>query len=239
MNRSTSSDSSTTSSPSLIRKRLFARVPNPLSSNAKPGPLLDTNPPPAVQPSHNKRTKSLRAIKTKIQAASTPLKILRRLSNSDGRDEPHIAQDDMPPLSKVKPRRGRGRSYSLQLGRPPSLAWSRSAPDASISQSSISQTLPMSDGASLTSATDSHAASTLFQDAEVPIDLQTGVVMTKVSAKESKKVTVRIDADLGQIFYQSRRARISESLPSFNTLLSHILPIDLFSPPISCSTVAT
>ncbi|KAF9652259.1 PLC-like phosphodiesterase [Thelephora ganbajun] len=32
--------------------------------------------------------------------------------------------------------------------------------------------------------------------------------MTKASAKESKKVTVRIDADLGQIFYQSRRTRI-------------------------------
>lgn len=211
MNRSISSDSSATSSPSLTRKRLFARVPNPLSSNGKPGPLLDANPPPAVRQSHNKRTKSLKAIKTKFQAAGTPLKILRRFSNSNGHHESHIAQDDMPPLSKVKPRRGRGRSYSLQSVRPPSLVWSRSAPDASISQSSISRTLPMSDGASRTSVTDSHATSTLFQDAEVPIDLQTGVVMTKVSAKESKKVTVRIDADLGQIFYQSRRARISES----------------------------
>lgn len=69
----------------------------------------------------------------------------------------------------------------------------------------------MSDNASYTSAAESHGVIIVPHDVHVPIDLQTGVTMTKVSAKECKKVTVRIDPDLGQIFYQSRRARISES----------------------------
>jgi hypothetical protein len=76
----------------------------------------------------------------------------------------------------------------------------------------------MSDAASHKSAAESHSATTVLHDVDVPVELQTGVSMTKVSDKESKKVTLRIDPDLGQIFYQSRRARISESLPPFHPL---------------------
>ena len=96
------------------------------------------------------------------------------------------------------------------------MAWSHSAPGAStITQSRVSPTLAMSDNASHKSAAESNGAIIVTHDVHVSIDLQTGVIMTKVSAKENKKVTVRIDPDLGQIFYQSRRARISESFPSF------------------------
>ena len=214
--------------PPTPRKRLFPRVSNPLSSNGKPGPLLGKTPPPIARPPLSKTGKSrVRAIKTKFQSAGTPLKLLRRFSVTNGRDKPHITHGDTPPLSKLKPKPRRGRNHSLQLARPPSLVWSHSAPDAaSLGVPSISPTLPMSDGASHTSATES----TLLQDINVPVDLQTGIAMTKVSAKENKRVTVRIDADLGQILYQSRRARTSEppssvSYPSQSMDLLAISPI--------------
>lgn len=219
MLRSISSDSTTptSSSSSTSRKRLFSRVPNPLSSNGKLGPLADTNPPPVARPSNNEGKKPFNAIKTKFQSAGTSLNLLRRLSNSNGQDKPKVTHDDTTPLSKVKTKRGRSRHYSLQagpVGRPPSIARSRSSSGApSLSQSSTSPTLLMSDDTSRTS--DSPATTTLLQDDNVPIELQTGVTMTKVSSKERKNVTVRIDADLGQIFYQSKRARISESLSTF------------------------
>jgi len=76
----------------------------------------------------------------------------------------------------------------------------------------------MSDDASHKSVAESNGTITVAHDVDVPIELQTGVILTKVSAKESKKVTVRIDPDLGQIFYQSRRATISESLSPFHAL---------------------
>lgn len=213
------STSDSTTSPSSTRKRLFTRASNPLSTNSKSGPLLDVNPLPVIRLSldESEPKKSFRSIKTKFQAAGTPLKLLRRLSNSSGQPKPRIARDGTPSLSKVKVKRGRGRSYSLHAERPPSILRSLSAPGAppNLSQSSISQTLSMSNSSYCASVTDSDVTSTLFQDVQVPIDLQTGVTVTKVSQKESKKVTVRIDADLGQIFYQSRRARISESLTLF------------------------
>ena len=239
MPHSVSSESSATS-PSSTRKRLFTRAHNPLSSTGKPGPLLDANPPPVVRPSHRETRKSrVRSIKTKIQAARTPLKLLRRLSNPNGH-RPHITRDDILQQSRIDANQERGRSHSLQLDRPQSTARSHSAPGApSISQSSTSSsTLSMSDSVSLTSATESNAT-TLPQDVSVPIDLQTGVTMNKVSAKGSKKVTVRIDADLGQIFYQSRRARISKFLPPLHTFLCRRSSGDLLSPLISRSSVIT
>ena len=216
MPRSVSSESTTPSSPSSSRNRLFTRAANLLSSNGKPGPLLDTNPPPVARPPYRDAKKSLSAIKTKFQTAGTPLKLLRRLSTSNAHFKSHMNDDHTSSLSKVKGRRGRGRAHSAQTGRPTSMAWSHSAPGAStITQSRVSPTLAMSDNASHKSAAESNGAIIVTHDVHVSIDLQTGVIMTKVSAKENKKVTVRIDPDLGQIFYQSRRARISESFPSF------------------------
>ena len=218
MPHSISSESTTPSTPTSSRKRLFTRAANFLSSNGKPGPLLDANPPVA-RPPHRENKKSLGAIKTKLQAAGTPLKLLRRLSTSNAHLK-HRAKDDfMPPLSKVKAKRGRGRTHSMYAARSPSLSRSHSAPVApSLSQSRVSPTIAMSDNASRKSATESHDTFAVTHDVDVPVDLQTGITMTKVSAKESKKVTVRLDPDLGQIYYQSRRARISESLPPFHTL---------------------
>ena len=218
MPRSVSSESTTPSSPASSRKRLFSRAANLLSPNGKPGPLLDTTPPSVVRPSRREGKRSLSAIKTKLQAAGTPLKLLRRLSTSNAHLKPRAKDDTTPPLAKVKVKRGRGRSHSMYARRPPSLSRSHSGPGASsISQSRISPTIAMSDDASHKSAAGSSGITFVPHDVDVPVDLQTGIAMTKVSSKESKKVTVRLDADLGQIFYQSRRARISESLPPFYT----------------------
>jgi len=229
MPRSVSSESTAPSSPSSSRKRLFTRAANLLSPNGKPGPLLDTNPPSVVRPPHREARRSLSTIKTKFRATGTPLKLLRRLSTSNAHLKSHMMGDATPPLSKVKAKRGRrGRSYSMHVGRPPSTARSHSAPGApSPSQSRASLTLAMSDTISHKSTAESSGTTTVPHDVDVPVDLQAGISMTKVSAKESKKVTVRIDPDLGQIFYQSRRARISESLPLFHTLHSCALFGDL------------
>ena len=83
---------------------------------------------------------------------------------------------------------------------------------------SVSPNPRVSDGNSQTSATASSATTTLLHDVHVPIELQTGVTVTKVSAKKNIKVTIRLDADLGQIFYLSRRAKISKSLRLLCTL---------------------
>jgi len=216
MPRSVSSESTSPSTPTSSHKRLFTRAANFLSPNGKPGPLLETNPPAVTRPSHRESRKSLSAIKTKLQVVGTPLKLLRRLSTSNAHLKPRMKDDSTPPLSKVKVKRGRGRSHSVYAGRSPSIARSHSAP--SLSQSQVSPTIAMSDSLSHKSAVESNNATAVLHDVDVPIDLQTGVTMTKVSGKESKKVTVRLDPDLGQIFYQSRRARISEYLPLFHPL---------------------
>ena len=214
MPRSVSSESTAPSSPSSSRNRLFSRAASLLSPNGKLGPLLDTNPPPVARPSsYQEGRKSFNAIRTKFQAAGTPLKLLRRLSTSNAHLKPHMNNDSTPQLSKVKVKRGRGRSYFPRAGRPPSMTRSHSAPGApGIGQSRVSPTLIMSDNASHKSTVEPNGTLTVPHDVHVPVDLQTGVTVIKVSAKENKKVTVRIDPDLGQIFYQSRRARISESL---------------------------
>ena len=124
----------------------------------------------------------------------------------------------MPPLSKVKVKQGRGGSRSMYTGRPPSLSRSHSAPGAPRhNQSPVSPTIAMPDDVPHKSPAEFHGITIVPHDVTVPVDLQTGIAVTKVSPKESKKVTVRLDADLGQIFYQSRRTRISESLSLFHT----------------------
>lgn len=219
MPRSVSSGSTSPSTPTSSHKRLFTRAANFLSPNGKPGPLLETNPPSVTRPSHKESKKSLSAIKTKLQSAGAPLKLLRRLSTSNAHLKPRTKDDTTPPLSKVKVKRGRGRSHSMYAGRSPSILRSHSAPGApNLSQSRVSPTIAMSDSASHKSIADSNGTTAVLHDVDVPIDLQTGITMTKVSDKERKKVTVRLDPDLGQIFYQSRRARISESLILFYNL---------------------
>ena len=219
MPRSVSSESTSPSTPTSSHKRLFTRAANFLSPNGKPGPLLETDPPAVTRAPHRESKKSLRAIKSKLQVAGTPLKLLRRLSTSNAHLKHRVKDDSTPPLSKVKVKRGCGQSHSAYAGRSPSIVRSHSAPGApSLSQSRVSPTIAMSDSASHNSTADSDGTTAVLHDVDVPIDLQTGVTMTKVSNKESKKVTVRLDPDLGQIFYQSRRARISESLPLSHTL---------------------
>ncbi len=49
-------------------------------------------------------------------------------------------------------------------------------------------------------------------DATVPPLLQVGVPMIKVSAKKQKRYIFRLDADQGQIIWQSKKMRVSEYL---------------------------
>lgn len=46
----------------------------------------------------------------------------------------------------------------------------------------------------------------------VPLVLQSGTSLTKVTAKNHKKVVFRLDADQGQIVWEGKRHRISASL---------------------------
>ena len=49
-------------------------------------------------------------------------------------------------------------------------------------------------------------------DVKVPLLLQQGTPMTKVSAKKRKMVTVRIDADEGYVLWESKKSGVSECL---------------------------
>jgi hypothetical protein len=48
-------------------------------------------------------------------------------------------------------------------------------------------------------------------DFTVPQPLVLGTLMTKVSPKKQKKIIVKLDPDLGQILYESKKNRISKS----------------------------
>jgi phosphatidylinositol phospholipase C delta len=50
-------------------------------------------------------------------------------------------------------------------------------------------------------------------DVTVPQLLQQGTPMTKVSAKERKRAVFRLDPDIGQIIWETKKHRISASLP--------------------------
>ena len=52
-------------------------------------------------------------------------------------------------------------------------------------------------------------------DIRVPLLLQQGTPMTKVSLKRHKKFVFRLDADLGQIVWESKQLKISWFLPFF------------------------
>ena len=184
-----SASDSTTSSPSVTHKSFFPQVSNPFSSNGKPEPQVDTNPPSVVRSFHNRRRETFSAIGARSQSAGT---LFRRLSNFTGQDKPH-----------------RG-GFSLKSGRRPSIAQSQST-QAAVPNLSIPPILPTSDATFHVSPTESYATTTPFQD--VPTDFHAGVTITKVSAKGTKKVIVKVDPDLGQILYQSRRARTSECPP--------------------------
>jgi phosphatidylinositol phospholipase C delta len=50
----------------------------------------------------------------------------------------------------------------------------------------------------------------------VPQLLQQGTPMTKVSAKKHHKFVFRLDADLGQIVWESKKHKISEFFPLYS-----------------------
>lgn len=61
-----------------------------------------------------------------------------------------------------------------------------------------------------TSESISISTSPAVGDIRVPLLLQQGTPMTKVSLKKHKKFVFRLDADLGQIVWESKRHKISE-----------------------------
>jgi phosphatidylinositol phospholipase C delta len=60
---------------------------------------------------------------------------------------------------------------------------------------------------------------TVVGDVTVPQLLQQGTPMTKVSAKDRKRAVFRLDPDIGQIIWESKKHRISMSM-SFSFSLS-------------------
>lgn len=63
----------------------------------------------------------------------------------------------------------------------------------------------------LTEAPEASVTETGMGDVTVPQLLQQGTPMTKVSAKERKRAVFRLDPDIGQIIWESKKHRISES----------------------------
>lgn len=58
----------------------------------------------------------------------------------------------------------------------------------------------------------SSSTSPAVGDIRVPLLLQQGTPMTKVSLKKHKKFVFRLDADLGQIVWESKQLKISKQL---------------------------
>lgn len=56
----------------------------------------------------------------------------------------------------------------------------------------------------------SSSSSLAVGDIRVPLLLQQGTPMTKVSLKKHKKFVFRLDADLGQIVWESKKTKISQ-----------------------------
>ena len=69
----------------------------------------------------------------------------------------------------------------------------------------------MKDEARADIATDTNAGTPKPDDVKVPLLLQEGIPVYKVSAKKKKMVTLRIDADEGCIFWESKKGGISAS----------------------------
>ena len=71
----------------------------------------------------------------------------------------------------------------------------------------LSETLDSSAGVSESTTMSSTEA---MENKTVPEVIQHGTLMTKVSLKKNKSVVLRIEADLGQIVWESRQQKISE-----------------------------
>ena len=62
-------------------------------------------------------------------------------------------------------------------------------------------------------------------DVPVPLELQHGVPMTKISPRSQKSYNFRLDADQGQIIWESKKRRIS----AYNPFLHNIPPINVLA----------
>ena len=131
------------------------------------------------------------------------------------------ARSNTPGTDEVKARRGHARSLSeFQQLRPAGPKHSDSAPAAldtrGLHKRALSDvaegSLIMSPAVEEREAHDDPEAKT-GADVVVPALLQMGTPMTKVSAKKHKKAVFRLDADLGQIVWESKQHKISEWYP--------------------------
>lgn len=178
-------------------RRLLRRAANVLKSNGQPIPALqeDTVYDPD-QPAKLQRSIS-GSIKRGFQSAS---KSLRRLSSTS-------SSTPTPPLQRHH------RSQSGVVDTRPDVARSKSAPGKySLDHYRSALTSPnMSECSTphneFASPQQEHSKALDFT---VPPLLALGTPMTKVSAKRQKKILVRLDPDLGQIVYESKKQRISK-----------------------------
>jgi phosphatidylinositol phospholipase C delta len=185
--------------------RLLRRAANILSSNGQPIPALQED---IIFENDRTVSRSIGgSIRRRFQRAGNSI---RRLSSSSSSTSiPTINRHYRSQSEVVRPRPDVPRSssapdkYSLDHYRP-----------SVISQMSSECSTPHNELVSPSSLSSSNAL-----DFTIPPLLALGTPMTKVSAKKQKKIIVRLDPDLGQISYESKKPWISEFyfLPPLST----------------------
>lgn len=165
------------------------------------------------------RSRQLRRLNTfgasfvrKLKDVKTDAAKLLRTRSLNGRSKP--SESEAP-----KARKGHSRSLSeFQQVRPAGPKHSDSAP-AALSTSGLHKRAlsDVAEGSMIMSPTEQREApeteAKSGADVVVPHLLQMGTPMTKVSAKKHKKAVFRLDADLGQIVWESKQQKISECYP--------------------------
>lgn len=162
------------------------------------------------------RSRQLRRLNTfgasfvrKLKDVKTDAAKLLRSRSLNGRPKP-------PTTEPIKAKKGHSRSLSeFQQVRPAGPKHSDSAPAALSTPGQHKRVLSdVAEGSTIMSPTEQRQApeteAKSGADVVVPHLLQMGTPMTKVSAKKHKKAVFRLDADLGQIVWESKQHKISE-----------------------------
>lgn len=120
---------------------------------------------------------------------------LRRAGNLNDYKE---SADNPPPTASLR----RSLKWKLQTLKDRSKLLSPKQPSAQLPPPNLTEDAPP-----LRDVVDTSPA---VGDIRVPLLLQQGTPMTKVSLKKHKKFVFRLDADLGQIVWESKQHKISQ-----------------------------
>jgi hypothetical protein len=96
------------------------------------------------------------------------------------------------------------------LARSPSSVVIPSHPTSTTNTESSHQSSETPEGFNLTWAVSEPTTPQPMENITVPDLIQRGTLMTKVSSKRNKSLVLRVEADLGQIVWESRQQKISE-----------------------------